>query len=162
LKRIVALLGVLALTTAAFSSLAQAGRSFMVTGGGQTAVGTSGPGDTIAFTARDTDADAGDAAQGQVQFVDREAGQIVEVYHGTVTCLVPASGGSDGAAYFAGQWTNQGAGDFEIYVADNGEPNQGNDMIFIDQEDGFNCSDDNDDDEPTALGRGNVQYHAAN
>lgn len=161
MKRIAALLGVLALTTAAWASLAQAGRPFMVTGGGQTQVGTEGAGDTIAFTARDTDGE-GNLAQGQVQYVDREAGEIVEVYHGSVTCLVAAPGGSEGAAYLAGQWRNQGSGDFEIYVADNGEPNQGTDQIFIDQEDTANCSDDNDDDDPTALGRGNVQVHQAN
>lgn len=163
MKRIAALLGVIGLTTAAFAMTAQAGRAFMVTGGGQITVGTEGPGDTIAFTARDIDGDAGDLAKGQVQYVDREDGEVVEVYHGAVSCLVAVEGaGTDGAAYLAGQWSNQGSGDFEIYVEDNGEPNQGADQIFIDQEDAFNCSDDNDDDEPTALGRGNVQVHQAN
>lgn len=137
----------------------------MVTGGGQTDVDTTagGAGDTIAFTARDTDGEEGNAAQGQVQYVDREGGKVVEVYHGTVTCLATASGGSDGAAYLAGTFQKQGIGTFEIYVADNGEPNQGADQIFIDQNDTINCTDDDDEeDTPTALARGNVQVHDAN
>ena len=141
-------------------TLSQADSAFKVTGGGQTAVGTKGAGDTIAFTARNT-VDAYEA-RGQVQFVDREGGRVVEVYHGTVECLVAVSGrGEDGAARFAGNWTNQGAGTFEIYVEDNGEPNRGADLIFIDQQDPPDCADDEDNypDEPVALGRGNVQVH---
>jgi hypothetical protein len=96
-----------------------------------------------------------------VQYVDREDGAVVEVYHGTVSCLRPVAAGTDGAARFAGNWTNQGSGTFEIYVEDNGEPNQGNDMIFIDQVDPPDCADDenNNPDDPAALGRGNVQVH---
>lgn len=159
MKRIAALLSVTALATGAWALGAQADSAFKATGGGQTAVGTSGPGDTIAFTAQNTG--TGDAAKGQVQFVDREGGQIEEVYHGTVTCLRAVAAGTDGAARLAGTWRNQGSGTFEIYVEDNGEPNQGNDMIFIDQVDPPDCVDDEDDnpDDPAALGRGNVQVH---
>ena len=139
---------------------AQAAPAFKVTGGGQTDVSTTGPGDTIAFTARNTG--EGSDAQGQVQFVDREDGRVVEVYHGSVNCLVAIDAGEEGAARLAGEFTTQGGGPFEIYVEDNGEPNQGADRIFIDQNDDPNCDDDDDDDEDgaTGLARGNVQVHA--
>ena len=159
MKRIAAVLSVIALATGAWAVMAQADSAFKATGGGQTDVGSTGAGDTIAFTAQNTGTT--DAAKGQVQFIDREDGAIVEVYHGTVTCLRAVDAGDDGAARLAGTWRNQGAGTFEIYVEDNGEPNQGNDLIFIDQVDPPDCVDDEDDspDDPVALGRGNVQVH---
>lgn len=140
---------------------AQAAPAFKVTGGGQTDIGTSGPGDTIAFNAQNTG--EGNAAKGQVQYVDREGGKVVEVYHGSVTCLMAVDAGEEGAARFAGEFTTQGSGPFEIYVEDNGEPNQGNDLIFIDQNDPPDCDDSDDDDEDgaTGLGRGNVQVHGS-
>src|SRR5688500_13022225 len=67
------------------AAVGNAGSGAKVTGGGQTDVGTSGAGDTIALTAQDGAA----GVIGQVQYIDREggtgAGQVV--YHGTVTCL---------------------------------------------------------------------------
>ncbi len=121
-------------------------------GGGQTMVGDRGAGDTIAFTAQER---AG-AARGQVQYVDREGGtgQGQTVFHGVVECLIV----SGNAATFAGRWTNT-VGDFEIFVEDNGEPNRGADQIFIDTEPANpNCQEDDDEErEPTALGRGNIQ-----
>ena len=144
---------------------AQAESAFKVTGGGQTDVGTSGPGDTIAFNAQNTEDDF--AAKGQVQYVERDAnGKIQAIFHGEVECLVAVSGtgAEDGAAYFAGAWTNKQTGattDFEIYVEDHGEPNQGQDQIMIDAVDESPCvEDDEDDDEPAAAhARGNVQVH---
>jgi hypothetical protein len=158
-KRTLAAFGVVAVVTGAWALVAQADSAFKATGGGQTQVGTTGAGDTIAFTAQNTTDDV--AAKGQVQFVDREDGSIVEIFHGSVTCLRAVDAGTDGAARLAGEWRNQGTGTFEIYVEDNGEPNQGNDLIFIDQVDPPDCVDDEDDspDDPVALGRGNVQIH---
>lgn len=137
------------------SVAALAGSGPKATGGGQIIVGTTGgPGDTIAFNAQPD----GSGAKGQVQYVDREDGKIVEVYHGAVTCYRTVTSNS---ARFAGTWTNQGSGTFEIFVEDNGEPNRGNDMIFIDQTDPPDCLDDEDDhpDDPLGLGRGNIQVH---
>ena len=149
---------------------AQAESAFKVTGGGQTDVGTSGPGDTIAFNAQQeegVDENSGfTAAKGQVQYIDRDGGKIVAIYHGEVECLEAVSGTSaeDGAAVFAGEWTNKQTGVtdlFEIYVEDHGEPNQGNDQILIEAMEETPCDrDDEEDDEPTAAhARGNVQVH---
>jgi hypothetical protein len=152
-RRLVTLLGVGSLIASllAITALAQSGPK--ATGGGQIIVGTTGgPGDTIAFTAQPD----GSGATGQVQFVDREDGQIVEVFHGVVSCFESVTSNS---ARFAGNWTNQGVGTFEIFVEDNGEPNQGADMIFIDQASPPDCEDNEDDDEPVGLGRGNIQVH---
>ena len=162
MKRIAALLGVLALTTAAWTSLATADSGFKVTGGGQTDVGTTGAGDTIAFVAQGE----GDRLKGQVQYVDREDGETVAIYHGTITCLEEFDAGEQGAAWIAGTWTVKGSGPFEIYVEDNGEGSNAvaEDMIQIDElAESPDCSDDGDDDdeEVAALGRGNVQVHGA-
>ena len=162
-KRVGLLLTAVSLVAGLSLVVAQADPAFKVTGGGQTDVDTdqpgSGPGDTIAFNAQNTG--EGNEAKGQVQYIDREGGKIVEIYHGRVTCLQAIDAGEQGAARFAGTFTTQGAGPFEIYVEDNGEPNQGNDMIFIDQNDPPDCDDDDDDDDDgkTGLGRGNVQVH---
>jgi hypothetical protein len=127
-----------------------------VTGGGQTLNGTEGAGDTIAFVAQDTDGEEGDAARGQVQYIDREDG-TQDVRHGLVTCLVYESSTT---ARFAGDWV--GAGTFEIAVTDNGEgANDDDDLIGVFPEAEPDCAnDDGDDDDPTtALARGNVQVH---
>jgi hypothetical protein len=127
-----------------------------VTGGGQTLNGTTGAGDTIAFVARDTDGDAGDAARGQVQYIDREDdGQTVR--HGLVTCLVYES---ENSARFGGTWKDGGT--FEIAVTDNGEgSNASDDLIGVFPMAEPDCAnDDGEDDDPTtALARGNVQVH---
>ena len=159
MKRIAALLGVLALTTAAWATIAQAENGFKITGGGQIlAEGqTTGAGSTIAFVAQET----ADGAKGQVQYVDR-SGDAQVVLHGVVNCIAAATApdGSEGAGYLAGNWKT--GGEFQIYVEDHGEGGEATDMIFVDDEvvaeDG--CSEDeDDDDEPQALGRGNVQVH---
>lgn len=157
--RITLFVGLIAAMALGLSSIGTAGSGFKVTGGGQTDVSSDGgAGDTIAFTAQGE----GEDVKGQVQYVDRTGGtgQGGRVEHGTVDCLVAADGGEQGAAYFAGTWNSGGT--FEIYVEDNGEPNQGSDVIYIDENDPADCSDDDDEeDNPTALGRGNVQVHSA-
>jgi hypothetical protein len=174
LKRIAALLGVLALTTAAWSQLAQADPAFKVTGGGQilTDGQTTGAGSTLAFTAQQEAAPAEGVltpAKGQVQYVDR-SGDTQIVRHGYVTCLEAVEGqGIEGAAYIGGYWTERGNPKapeseldiFEIYVEDNGEPNQGSDLIFFNDDQTLDCNEDQEHDEQAevALARGNVQVH---
>lgn len=155
--RITLFVGLIAAMALVFASIGTAASGFKVTGGGQTDVGTSGAGDTIAFVAMEK----GGGVHGQVQFVDREGGtgQGQIVHHGEVICLQAVDMGEQGAAYFAGNWRDGGT--FEIYVEDNGEGNGAQDMIFIDENDPPNCADESqDEDEPVALGRGNVQVHS--
>lgn len=156
--RIALVLGLVAALALGAMSLSQAGSGFKVTGGGQTDVGTTGAGDTIAFTAQKNPSQG---VTGQVQFVDRAdgTGRGQTVFHGTVVCLEAVDAGEQGAAIFAGFFRNNG-GSFEIYVEDNGEPNQGNDVVFLDRTSPPNCDDEEDDDGRTALGRGNVQVHS--
>ena len=155
--RITLFVGLIAVMALGLSSIGTAASGFKVTGGGQTDVGDSGAGDTIAFVAMEK----GEGVHGQVQYIDREGGtgKGQTVFHGTVTCLTAVDAGEQGAAYLAGTWRDGGT--FEIYAEDNGEPNQGSDLIYVDQGATPNCEDDDDDDEPTALGRGNVQVHSA-
>jgi hypothetical protein len=138
------------------ASLATSAPAPKVTGGGQTLNGTEGAGDTIAFVAQDTDGDEGQAARGQVQYIDREDdGQTVQ--HGTVSCLVYES---ENSARFAGTWN--GGGTFEIAVTDNGEgSNADDDLIGVFPMSEPDCANDDgdDDDATTALARGNVQVH---
>ncbi len=164
MKKVVVALGVLGLV-AGLTFATQADSAFKLTGGGQTDVGTSGPGDTIAFNAQQTgESGSPSPAKGQVQYVDREGGKIDAIFHGQVECLEAVTAGDDGAAIFSGVWTNKQTGattDFEIYAEDNGEPNQGNDQIMIDALDSSPCVEDNEtDDEPAAdHARGNIQIH---
>ena len=149
----------------------QAESAFKVTGGGQTDIGTTGPGDTIAFNAQQEDGvdeNSGfTAAKGQVQFIDRDGnGKIQAIWHGEVECLEAVEGtpAEDGAAVFAGEWTNRqtGVSDlFEVYVEDHGEPNQGQDQILIEGMEETPCERDDDEDEEDTLdhARGNVQVH---
>ncbi|MDQ3985698.1 MAG: hypothetical protein M3280_04290 [Actinomycetota bacterium] len=162
MKKAGILLAVVAVVAGLSLVVVQADSAYKVTGGGQMAVGDTGPGDTIAFNAQQTG--SGNAARGQVQFVDRDDdGHITRIWHGEVTCLAVVTMGDDGAARFAGNWTGRkGAtsGTFEILADDNGEPNQGDDMIFIDEVDPPDCSNSQQNpDSPTSLGRGNVQIH---
>lgn len=168
MKRIAALLGVLALTTAAWTTLAQAESAFMATGGGQFLVPEEGgAGSTIAFTARQTSADD-NAAQGQVQYVDR-SGDRPLVYHGVVTCLTVVSPDEqsedfDGAGYIEGVWRKSATDEainFSLYVQDNGEPNQGADVIALEDVAATpDCGDEEDEpDDTQPLARGNVQIH---
>jgi hypothetical protein len=126
-----------------------------VTGGGQVMIGErnggSSAGDTIAFNAQDPS-----SPKGQVQYVDR-SGQTQTVWHGTIDCLVI----SGNQAYMNGHWTSQGTGPFTLYAQDNGEPNQGADMIEIDQGSGSGgggqCNANGGS--SVSLARGNVQIH---
>jgi hypothetical protein len=141
---------------AAVPVAAQAGSGTdRATGGGQTLVGTQGAGNTIAFTAQGTQ----DAARGQVQVVNREAGtgrQQVR-FHGTVTCLRVEGN----TAELAGVGRDGGA--FTLYVVDNGEgANADNDLISFTRVADPSCDrDDSDDDGSVELARGNAQVYDA-
>ena len=126
------------------------------TGGGQVLVGDRGAGDTIAFTARGT----ADAASGEVQYQDREGGtgQDQTTYHGDVACLAV-----DGnTARIAGSWRD--GGPFQIYVVDNGQGSAADDDVVtvISQAPDPSCDfDEPEDDDQTALARGNAQVYDA-
>ena len=125
---------------------ASAGQGDAATGGGQIAVSTDGgAGSTIAFTAQAV----GDAARGQVQYVNREGDEQV-VQHGTVNCIDVQ--GTE--ARIAGTWRDGGS--FGLYVQDNGEGGDATDMIAL-TPDLTGCESDRDDNDPVALARGNAQ-----
>ena len=157
LKKIIVPVAIVAALSVGGAVVASSAPAPKATGGGQTEVGDRGAGDTIAFTAQNTGSDS--AAKGQVQYVDRTGGtgQGQVVLHGVVSCL-RVTGTS---ARLGGFWSD--GGDFEVFVQDNGEPNQGNDMIAIYEASGDpNCVDDNqEEDDPSALGRGNAQVHGS-
>jgi hypothetical protein len=124
-----------------------------VTGGGQTLNGSTGAGDTIAFTAQGE----GEDVRGQVQYVDRtDSGQTVR--HGAVTCLVYEGSNQ---ARLGGEW--RGGGTFEILVRDNGEGNGTQDQIGVYPDATPDCgpTQNEDDDATVALARGNAQVHPA-
>lgn len=143
------LMGLAAAGALAFAGVsATAGQGDSTTGGGQTLLGVKGAGNTIAFTAKQ--------GGGQVQFVDRSGGKGPDqvVHHGTVSCIdVEAN-----VARIAGTWTD--GGPFAIYVEDNGEGKDANDIVtLLDESD---CDfEEPDDDQKTALGRGNAQVRDA-
>jgi hypothetical protein len=122
------------------------------TGGGQVLIGSrGGAGDTIAFTAQDRATNLG-----QVQYVDRAAtGQTV--LHGTVTCLDVMGD----MAKIGGLWRDGGT--FQIIVIDNGEGALADDDVVTVQNGQPNDCDteDDDDDNPIALARGNAQVYDA-
>ena len=130
---------------------ASAAQEDAATGGGQILFGTEGgAGDTIAFTARGT----ADAATGQVQYVNRTdgTGQGQTVQHGTVTCI-RAEGN---VAFIEGVWRD--GGEFGLYVQDNGEGSAAeDDIVAITPANPDDCGDEAEDDNMTALGRGNAQ-----
>jgi hypothetical protein len=126
------------------------------TGGGQILFSTRGAGNTIAFTAQGT----ADDGKGQLQFVDRSAGngQDQIVYHGEVTC-VEVDGNS---AKVAGVFRDGSA--FNLVAVDNGEGALADDdMIFFDSmAETPECDfDDPDEEDFMALARGNVQVYDA-
>lgn len=137
---------------------ATAGSSYdRVNGGGQVLFDDDGigPGNTIAFTARDS----ATGAVGEVQYIKREdgLGQAQQRFHGTVDCITV-----DGnMAKFAGTWDVQGGGTFEVLVADLGAG--GNDMVTVQpNETSPECDEDDDDDDgQTALARGNTTVYDA-
>jgi hypothetical protein len=121
------------------------------TGGGQTAVGLQGAGNTIAFTAQNSG--SGDAATGQVQYIQRVDGQ--DKLHGTVSCLRVTGN----MAKIAGVGRDGRA--FQLYVADNGEgAAANNDMIMFQFADQATCDFDQGDNVPE-LARGNAQVYDA-
>jgi hypothetical protein len=121
------------------------------TGGGQTAVGLQGAGNTIAFTAQNTG--SGDAATGQVQYIQRIDGQ--DKLHGTVSCLRV----SGNTAKIAG--TGRDGRAFQLYVVDNGQgANADNDMIMFQLSDQATCDFDPGNNVPE-LARGNAQVYDA-
>jgi hypothetical protein len=121
------------------------------TGGGQTAVGLQGAGNTIAFTAQNTG--SGDAATGQVQYIQRIDGQ--DKLHGTVSCLRVSAN----TAKIAG--TGRDGRAFQLYVVDNGQgANADNDMIMFQLADQATCDFDPGNNVPE-LARGNAQVYDA-
>lgn len=151
-RRLFVLVTIAALVTAVLAAGAGADSGDKALGGGQIYVGGTGAGDTIAFSAVERDS----GVTGQVQYVDRTdgtgRGQII--YHGTVLCLEVAYR----TAVLAGVW-NHNAGNFEIYVVDYGEPNQGNDQIFVNENTtNPDCEGgERYEESATALARGNAQ-----
>jgi hypothetical protein len=121
------------------------------TGGGQTAVGLQGAGNTIAFTAKNTG--SGDVATGQVQYIQRVDGQ--DKLHGTVSCLRV----SGNTAKIAGVGGDGRA--FQLYVVDNGQGAAAdNDMIMFQFADQPSCDFDPGNNTPE-LARGNAQVYDA-
>jgi len=134
------------------------------TGGGQILVG-KGAGDTIAFTGQAL-ASGNTAAKGEVQYIDRTGGTGKGNirFHGDVFCMIAEAGpnpGDPGMAEIAYRPKGDPTGDVDqLYIVDNGEPNQGNDVVFIDENPQSPCSFQNDDDDgDTALARGNAQVY---
>jgi hypothetical protein len=139
---------------------AVAGNGDKATGGGQVLFSDGDvKASTIAFTAQGTT----DDAKGQVQFVDRSegTGQDAVKYHGVVDCI-EVTGNLAVIGGFRKKGDPMDEEDrFVLRVQDNGEPNQGQDMIQFDSEtDAADlCGDDDmDDTEPEfSLARGNAQ-----
>jgi len=149
--RIITITG-LTLAIAIPLAVAQAGSPRdRATGGGQTAVGLQGAGNTIAFTAQNSG--SGDAATGQVQYIQRVDGQ--DKLHGTVSCLRV----SGNTAKIAG--TGRDGRAFQLYVVDNGQGSAAdNDMIMFQLADQASCDFDPGNEVPE-LARGNAQVYDA-
>ena len=152
LRLMFALAGLAAL--AMTSGTATAGNGDKVTGGGQVIFSEGDvKASTIAFTAQGTT----ETAKGQIQFIDRSegGGRDAVKYHGVVDCLEVT--GNYGV--LGGYKKRTGGNRFVLRVVDNGEPNQGADMIQFDNETEDNaCGDDEDDSPPEfSLARGNAQ-----
>lgn len=142
MKRILVGGAVLALAVAGLAP-AQAQSGFKVTGGGQalaTADSSSvkGPGDTYGFNAQDTDGDAGEAAKGQFNSIQRTANAPTakgrgDHIKGAVTCLVASDAQSgQGAARFGGVIRNSEFTDMTEPTDPMAEPQAYTDrMIFI-------------------------------
>lgn len=136
------------------SAVATAGNGDKVTGGGQVIFSEGDvKASTIAFTAQGTT----ETAKGQIQFIDRSAGagRDQDKYHGVVDCLEVTGNYGVVGGYKRGNTDNR----FVLRVVDNGEPNQGADMIQFDNETEDNaCGDDNEDDQPEfSLAHGNAK-----
>lgn len=108
------------------------------TGGGQAffdrddPAGSTGAGDTVAFTAHRAKGapEGSDAATGQIQVNRRTTGAVK--FHGTIDCLVTngVKGSGAGDAYMSGKARN--GEPFELYVSDGGKGQmERNDMIML-------------------------------
>jgi hypothetical protein len=152
IKRACALAAVLALAVPATAAIA--GNGDKATGGGQVFFDSEDTkASTIAFTAQGTIADA----KGQIQVIDRSASTERTKYHGVVDCIEVDGNTAVIGGYRKG---TANADRFTLRVVDNGEPNQGADMIALDDEStDFRCGEgDDDDDAPTiSLAHGNAQ-----
>lgn len=152
-----AVVAMLAMTTGATAGSSRD----RATGGGQILVGTRGAGDTIAFTAQQLAEGDDTAAKGEVQYINRTGGTgkggIRE--HGDVFCIVVMGDMAEIGYHPKGDPD----GDIDqLYVVDGGEPNQGNDIVFIDETPQSVCDfEEDDDDGEVALARGNVQVYDA-
>ena len=142
---------------------ALAGNGDKATGGGQVLLGDSGKASTIAFTAQGTT----EAAKGQVQFIDRSAGagRDQAKYHGVVDCIEVTGKTAIIGGYQKKGDANEEGDRFVLRVVDNGEPNQGQDLIQFDNQSTApdTCGDDDDDEAPEwSLARGNAQVRDGN
>lgn len=163
LSRTTLLVGVAAV--AVLASPALAGSSVdRATGGGQILVASDGrgPGDTITFQARGTEA----AATGSVNVIDRVQGATAargQGYHfkGTVQCLRVEGN----TAQLSGVGTAADGTDtaFIVVVVDNGQGAAAeNDTINLLYTDDPSCNeDDGDNDGAVELARGNAQVYDA-
>ncbi len=187
--RIRNLLIAVAVLAVAVPGMASAEGAFKLTGGGQTITNAQaedggspavrGPGDTFGFNAQEVDGETDDAAKGQFNTIQREAGATIgrgkgEHIRGQVTCLVPLSGGEDGAARFGGVVRGEESATdpllFAVDVTDNGEGNAADDDVIVfrtfrqseldDNENACDQEPENQQDE-VILARGNVQVHNA-
>jgi hypothetical protein len=164
--------------------VSQAQSGFKVTGGGQALASSEnvrGPGDTYGFNAQDLDGDPmTDAAKGQFNTIQRDSEATRgrgkgEHVRGEVNCLIPISGGEDGAARFGGVVRGEENSDdpllFAVDVTDNGEGNAADDDMIVfrtfrqseleDPENDNACDQEPEEQEEIVLARGNVQIHNA-
>ncbi len=138
---------------------AVAGNGDKATGGGKVLFSDDDvKASTIAFTAQGTT----DAAKGLVQFVDRSEGTGKDQvkYHGVVDCIEAVGNLAVIGGFERGGDPENDADRFVLRVQDNGEPNQGQDLIQFDDQTSAadTCGDDDDDTDPEfALARGNAQ-----
>lgn len=167
MKRILTGTAVLAVTLAGTGVGSAAPAVYKVTGGGQTLVGTTGAGNTIAFTAQSAGAE-GEAAKGQFQLQLRDGAK--ETIHGEVNCVVVYSYTEDGGMAVIGGTSRDGE-PFRFDVIDGGEGKDASDMIRVSRGDEAEDGDDNgsdsflcdeeDEQAETDFARGNVQVHKA-
>jgi hypothetical protein len=131
-----------------------AGDNDKVTGGGQILFATKGAGNQISFTAQQK----GSEATGQIQTIDRSGGKgrAQVKFHGVVDCIE-----AQGNMAKVGGHKKDGTQRFTLFVIDNGQGAAAeNDGIAFKKGTAADptCEiDDDDDDELSALGRGNAQ-----
>ena len=170
MKRIVISGAVLTLALAGMSTGSAAPAAYKVTGGGQTLVGSTGAGNTIAFTAQSA-GEEGSAAKGQFQLQLRDAAEK-EGIHGEISCVQVYSFTEDGGVAVLGGYSRDTGEPFRFDVVDGGEGKDASDMIRLSR--GAAAQDGGDDDSgdtmlcdpedekaDTDFARGNVQVHKA-